>query len=49
VKKVLTGLKQQLLSGDASVAIAGQGQALGLQGLGGIGKTVLAEALAHDS
>ena len=45
----LAGLKQKLLSGDASVAITGQGQALGVQGMGGIGKTVLAAALAHDS
>ena len=44
----LAGLKQKLLSGDASVAITGQGQALGVQGMGGIGKTVLATALAHD-
>ena len=44
----LAGLKQKLLSGDASVAITGQGQALGVQGMGGIGKTVLAAALAHD-
>jgi hypothetical protein len=45
----LARLKQKLLSGDASVAITGQGQALGVQGMGGIGKTVLAAALAHDS
>jgi TIR domain/NB-ARC domain len=45
----LAGLKQRLLSGDASVAITCQGQALGLQGMGGIDKTVLAAALAHDS
>jgi len=44
----LAGLKQKLLSGDASVGITGQGQALGVQGMGGIGKTVLAVALAHD-
>jgi hypothetical protein len=31
------------------VAITGQGQAVGIQGMGGIGKTVLAAALAHDS
>jgi tetratricopeptide (TPR) repeat protein len=48
-EKVLTGLKQKLLSGGASVAITGQGQAFGVQGMGGIGKTVLAAALAHDS
>jgi hypothetical protein len=45
----LTGLKRKLLSGDASVAITGQGQALGVQGMGGIGKSVLAAALARDS
>ena len=45
----LAGLKQKLLNGGASVAITGQGQALGVQGMGGIGKTVLAAALAHDS
>jgi hypothetical protein len=45
----IAGLKQKLLSGDASVAITGQGQTFGVQGMGGIGKTVLASALAHDS
>src|SRR5271166_5598704 len=45
----LTGLKQKLLSGDANVAITGQSSAMGIQGMGGIGKTVLASALAHDS
>jgi hypothetical protein len=45
----LAGLKRKLLSGDASVAITGQGKAVGIQGMGGIGKTVLAAALAHDS
>jgi NB-ARC domain len=45
----LVGLKQKLLSGDASVAITGRGQAVGGQGMGGIGKSVLAAALAHDS
>jgi hypothetical protein len=44
----LGGLKRKLFNGDASVAITGQGQALGVQGMGGIGKTVLAAALAHD-
>jgi WD40 repeat protein len=48
-EEVLTGLKEELLSGDASVAITGQGQPVGVQGMGGIGKTVLAAALAHDS
>src|SRR5260370_93644 len=45
----LAGLKRKLLAGVESVAITGQGQALGVQGMGGIGKTVLAAALAHDS
>jgi hypothetical protein len=45
----LARLKPKLLSGDASVAITGQGQALGVQRMGGIGKTVLAAVLAHDS
>jgi hypothetical protein len=40
----LDGLKQKLLRGDT-----GQGQALGVQGMGGIGKTVLASALVHNS
>jgi WD40 repeat protein len=46
---VLAEIKQKLLVGDASIAITGQGQAVGVQGMGGIGKTVLAAALAHDS
>jgi hypothetical protein len=45
----LAGLKMKLLAGVASVAITGQRQAVGVQGMGGIGKTVLAAALAHDS
>ena len=45
----LAGLKRKLLAGVESVAITGQGQAVGVQGMGGIGKTVLAAALAHDS
>src|SRR3981081_541120 len=48
-EEILTGLKQKLLSGDASVAITGRGQAVGVQGMGGIGKTVVAAALARDS
>jgi hypothetical protein len=44
----LAGLKQKMLSGAASIAITGQGQAVGVQGMGGIGKTVLAATLAHD-
>jgi ABC-type glutathione transport system ATPase component len=45
---VLGALKQRLLLGDTSVAITGQGQALGIQGMGGIGKSVLAAAVARD-
>jgi hypothetical protein len=45
----LAGLKQKVLSADASIAITGKGRAVGVQGMGGIGKTVLAAALAHDS
>ena len=45
----LAGLKQKLLAGGANVGITGQSSAVGLQGMGGIGKTVLAVALAHDS
>jgi hypothetical protein len=44
----LAGLKQKVLSEDASVAITGQGQALGVQGMDGIGKTVLTAALPND-
>jgi hypothetical protein len=47
-EEVLALLKQKLLSGPASVAITGQGQAVGMQGMGGIGKTVLATALISD-
>ena len=45
----LAGLKQKLLAGGANVGITGQSSAVGVQGMGGIGKTVLAAALAHDS
>jgi len=45
----LAGLKQKLLAGGANVGIMGQSSAVGVQGMGGIGKTVLAAALAHDS
>src|SRR5271165_4933580 len=48
-EEVLTGLKQKLLAGGANVGITGQSSAVGVQGMGGIGKTVLAAALAHDS
>jgi hypothetical protein len=45
----LAGLKQKLLAGGANVGITGQSSAVGLQGMGGIGKSVLATALARDS
>jgi hypothetical protein len=41
-------LKRKLLAGDGNVGITGQSSAVGVQGMGGIGKTVLATALAHD-
>jgi hypothetical protein len=45
----LAGLKQKLLAGDGNVGITGQTSAVGVQGMSGIGKTVLAAALARDS
>jgi hypothetical protein len=42
-------LKQKLLAGDRSIGITGQSSAVGVQGMGGIGKTVLAAAMAYDS
>src|SRR5271166_2241969 len=45
----LVGLKEKLLAGGASMGITGRSSAVGVQGMGGIGKTVLAAALAHDS
>jgi hypothetical protein len=47
-EEVLTGLKQKLLAGGASVGITGKSSTVGVQGMGGIGKTVLAAALVHD-
>src|ERR1700692_3602955 len=44
----LAGLKRKLLAGGANVGITGQSSAVGVQGMGGIGKTVLAAAVAHD-
>ncbi len=44
----LAGLKQKLLAGGASMGITGQSSAMGVQGMGGIGKSVLAAALARD-
>ncbi len=37
----LAGLKQKLLAGGANVGITGQSSAIGVHGMGGIGKTVL--------
>jgi hypothetical protein len=49
-EEVLASLKQKLLAGDGNVGITGQSSAaVGVQGMGGIGKTVLAAALARDS
>ena len=48
-KEVLAELKQKLLAGGTNVGITGQSSAVGVQGMGGIGKSVLAAALAHDS
>jgi WD40 repeat protein len=44
----LSGIKQKLLAGNGNVGITGTSSAVGVQGMGGIGKTVLAAALAHD-
>ena len=44
----LAGLKQKLLAGGVNVGITGQSSAVGVQGMGGVGKTVLAAALARD-
>jgi WD40 repeat protein len=44
----LAGLKQKLLAGGANVGVTGQSSAMGVQGMGGVGKTVLAAALARD-
>lgn len=44
----LVGLKEKLFAGCANVGITGQSSAVGVQGMGGIGKTVLAAALARD-
>jgi DNA polymerase III delta prime subunit len=48
-EEVLAGLKQKLLAGCANVSITRQSSAVGVQGMGGIGKSVLAAALARDS
>jgi NB-ARC domain len=44
----LAELKQKLLGADGNIGITGQTSTVGVQGMGGIGKTVLATALAHD-
>jgi WD40 repeat protein len=44
----LAVLKQKLITGGANVGITGQSSAVGVQGMGGIGKSVLAAALARD-
>ena len=45
----LEAVKARLLdNGTARVAITGRGQVVGMQGMGGIGKSVLAAALAHE-
>jgi NB-ARC domain len=48
-EEVLAGLKQKLFARGANVGITGQSSAVGVQGMGGIGKSVLAAALARDS
>ena len=45
----LVGLKMKLLAGGANVGITGKSSALGVQGMGGVGKTLLAATLARDS
>lgn len=44
----LAEVKAALLSADQPIAITGVTRKVGLQGMGGIGKSVLAAALAHD-
>jgi NB-ARC domain len=45
----LAGLKQKLLASGANMGITSQSSAVGVCGMGGTGKSVLAAALAHDS
>jgi NB-ARC domain/SEFIR domain len=45
----LAGLKQKSLAEGAALGITGKSSAVGVQGMGGIGKTVLAAALVRDS
>ena len=48
-REEVAGLRDALLAaGDGAMGITGNAQALGLHGQGGIGKTVLAAALARD-
>ena len=48
-EKGLSALRGSLLATDtATVALTGQGGAVGVQGMGGVGKTVLAAALTRD-
>jgi NB-ARC domain/WD domain, G-beta repeat len=44
----LGGLKRKLLAEGALLGISVNSSAIGVQGMGGIGKSVLAAALAHD-
>jgi WD40 repeat protein len=46
--ELLAGLKTILFGASATVAVSGATRAGALQGMGGIGKTVLASALARD-
>jgi hypothetical protein len=45
----IDGLKRKLLAGKGNVGITGGSSVVGVYGMGGIGKTVLAAALARDS
>jgi DNA-binding winged helix-turn-helix (wHTH) protein len=44
----IAGVRAKLLRGSAVVGITSAARAIGLQGMGGIGKTVLATTLVHD-
>jgi WD40 repeat protein len=44
----LREVRNKLLGGSPAIGITSAGRALGLKGMGGIGKTVLATALVHD-
>ena len=45
----LVGLKMKLLVGGANVGITGRSSTVGVQGMDGVGKTVLAAALAREA